>query len=491
MERLRLQNDFIGESIMKKIIYSLLTTLALCVALAFAVSAQPTVTFSLSSEPVTTDDGNGSAYVITTTVVDEIAEKFMTFEEQFTYDNTIFVPVDNYDGSVITTSESLQDEKNTYAFKPLSFTKRGSTVSAAFAGANFKTNGTSTVAQSGEYLVNNTYASPSGAEMMKFYFKFAEGKSVADIKSDSFSINYVYYCDNDNIYTYKFKTYADTMTVVNNVVPKAVEIKIPVTKDDVIYLQDGTTVTTTETGDYKVPTTTGYVAVNTGKTTQAIYKIDATAGTATKVATNAILGSDTLAVRDRTPYEDVDGDGNADDCNGIRFKMSHNPATRTSSANGVVKEYGFIITAESNKVLTNAGSDYTLDINLVNSGYARKGVAWSTTSSNSYFFDKSNDNLWDIRATFYNIPLNETGVKTKIASRPYAVLEDGTYVYGEITKTSLYDLCKSIYDDTATWNASSESMKEYVRYIIGIVDGYSNIVTDEIVIDISGLYEGL
>lgn len=474
---------------MKKIIYSVLMSFTLCAMFAFAVSAETTVTYTLAKE--STLNGKDTAYVITATVVDTNAKKFETFFNEFTYDNTLFVPVNKDNGKVVAVTENDTDAVNGYPVSGMSYEDEdsGETYKATIVKPYFKATGTSTFHQFTEGFIEGTYEVPSGLVVYKFYFKFAEGKSASDIKSDSFVINDIYYTDSATRYTYKYKTYADNMTVVNNVVPKAVEIKIPVTTGDVIYLQDGTTVTASETGDYKVPTTTGYVAVNTGKTTQAIYKVDASAGTASKVAENAILGSDTLALRDKTPYQDVDGDGNPDDCNGIRFKMSHNPATRKTSTSGVVKEYGFIITAESNKVLSYAGSDYKLDINLVNSGYAKKGTAWSNTSSTSYFFDKSNDDLWDIRATFYNIPLNSTGVQTKIVSRPYAVLEDGTYVYGEVTKTSLYEFCKSVYSDSTIWNASTESMKEYVRSVIGLVDGYSNIVTDEIVIDISGLYE--
>lgn len=276
---------------------------------------------------------------------------------------------------------------------------------------------------------------------------------------------------------------AGQIAVTNNVVPEAEPITIPVLAGDKIYLQDGTVVTAAEAGDYEVASDVGYVAVNTGNASQKTYYIDGS--TATQVHTNGVFESAYNTLRDKTHY--IDNDGNdLGDRNGMRFKFNHNPQGRAVEGHEIV-EVGFIMTAESAKVINAEGEDYVLDMPMVLRGTAKKGVAFD--GKINVAMNTELDNLWVMSATFYNIPLTEAGVQIPIVSRPYYKVGE-TYIYGEVVKNTLYDAATNI-KNSASWDDCSESMQEYVNEIIGLVDGYEEIIEDEVIIDIGSLYEDL
>ena len=248
----------------------------------------------------------------------------------------------------------------------------------------------------------------------------------------------------------------------------AKKVLVDVQEGDVVYLQDGATVIAAQTGTVATKDQNGVVVVNSGMESQKIYYIDVYEGTATLVATDAVVGTKLISLRNDT--EDATKSG-------VRFKMTHNPATK-----GAIVEYGFIMTAETNKVINGAGADYVLDKAMVDAEYAKLGMAWSKAEGgNGKWFNKDDDTKWIISGVLHNIPMTKDGVKTTIASRPYAVYEDGTYVYGEITKTTLYNTCKA-YEKVNFEGCSSED-KKFIKGIIQLVEG-----DKDIFIDISKLY---
>ena len=319
--------------------------------------------------------------------------------------------------------------------------------------------------------------------VLTFYFQFADGKSADDFTSDSFTVDYLNYVNIADNYYNNADSSKNNVTVTNNVVPEAVAITVPVLAGDIVYLQDGTFATAAVAGDYEVPATTGYVVVNTGKTAQVTYYVDGT--TATAVHENGVLGQDTVNLRDRTVAVDTQGN-TLGDRNGLRYKMLHNPGSRTVESHEVT-EVGFIMTAESNKVISAEGADYVLDMAMVDRGYAKSNYAYNKAEGRNWAQDTTDDEAWDIRAVFYNIPITTAGVQTVIASRPYYKVGD-TYVYGEITKTTLYDTAKSIKDNADAWENCTESMQQYIMEVLFQVDG-TEIVEDEVIIDIGSLYE--
>ncbi len=271
---------------------------------------------------------------------------------------------------------------------------------------------------------------------------------------------------------------AGQIDVTNNVVPEAEDITIPVTEGDVIYFVDGTKAVAEATGDYVVPANVGYIAVNTGKTAQAVYYVDGT--TATKVHENAVLGTNEVSLK---PHTMIDGK----DKNGLRFKLLHNSITR--SGDNAVEEVGFIMTVESQKVLNAIGADYELTMDLVPT-YARTGMAYGK-NENGALVNKAtstvNETAFEIHGVMWNIPLTKVNVTTNIVSRPYFKV-GGQYIYGEVTKATLYDTAKAI-KESSSFETLDQAKKDYIIEIIALVDGYTEIVKDEVIIDVGSLYE--
>lgn len=262
---------------------------------------------------------------------------------------------------------------------------------------------------------------------------------------------------------------------------------IDVQKDDVLYFYTVDSETekavltktykATATGDYSfvvAPETSYSVYLNRGYTTQLAYAVMPN-GTVSQVtdATDTVLGSADVSVRTSSPQ-------------GIRFFGSVSNKVAFDEAAEDASEYGFIMTAES--TYNNLGDDYVLDINLVNSGKAKKGVAYSKktdgdteTVENDIYFQRT-DARTVIAGVFYGIPKTAEALQTVIVSRPYMVLS-GVYVYGEATKTSLYDVAKAIYGKDGY-----ESSWAYAKQIIDIVEGTGDNLDADITIDVGSLY---
>lgn len=209
----------------------------------------------------------------------------------------------------------------------------------------------------------------------------------------------------------------------------------------------------------------GYVViVNRGYTNQLTYTVEK-GDTLPVNFPGYILGSGDVSVRTTDPQ-------------GIRFfGKTFNENVEHANSNGINVEYGFIMTAESE--YNNLADDYVLDMNLVNSGKAKKGVAFSNVSGfEKDLYVSKNETERTIAGVLYGIPKTKEGVKTVIASRPYFYFR-GNVIYGEVTKASIYDVAKAIYG-----KPGYESAQAYAKEIIDIGDGI-----EEIEIDVGSLYE--
>ena len=445
-----------------------------------AISAYATVSVSFDLEETTTDDGQPVNVIVATLTDDE--GDWRAFKIDLTFDNNIIVPVDYIDGSIPDYSDA---DGATYPFAFGSYkTGRSTTEISIIDGPNWVMNGANSTmgfesywSQLEKYPIDAT----EGFVVFELFFNFAEGKSAADFTSDSFRIDYIHYADGTNHFVGNADASLNDIVLTNNVVPDApvVEaITVPVLAGDKIYLQDGTVVTAATEGDYEVSATVGYVAVNTGKTSQKTYYVDGTS--ATLVHTNGIVSTEENNLRGPDETSSV-----ATDTSGLRFLMNHNPENRTAEGHEIT-EIGVLMTVESNKVL-GIISQETIDnlkVTDVSTGAVKSGYALGDGYDRVLY--KENDNNWVISAVMYNINLTENNVKANIVCRPFYKVGD-TYIYGETMKNSLYEVAKEIKE--GGYVGCTDELKAYVDEIIELVDGVETpIVEDEVIIDISGLY---
>ena len=242
---------------------------------------------------------------------------------------------------------------------------------------------------------------------------------------------------------------------------------ITVPAGSTVYFQDGKyTSYATETEVSVNLGVDGYVVVNTGYTAQTIYKV--ADGTLTELYTNALLTQDEVSIRVKDPT-------------GIRFKSSVSNQSKTfNNTPDDIVEYGFIVTVESKK--TALPEDYNLDLYLVAEGKAVSGWAYKSGEAKDYTFS-FDDNYTIFTGVAYNIPQTKTGYTTKIAARPYYKTQNGDVVYGEVKKSTLYDIAKAIKE------AGGEDYTSNKEYIDSIVDKVEKIEPSEVFIDLSELYK--
>lgn len=258
-----------------------------------------------------------------------------------------------------------------------------------------------------------------------------------------------------------------------NVDPDELKIaKLPVAKGDTVYEynKDGSSYILTEIdadGTYDVLAKDDeaiIVVVNSGYTAQKVYTVSATVEGNYQEGdwlANSVLGSSDVSMR-------------AVDPQGIRFfgSVSYYMSRACS-------EYGFIMTAES--AYNKLPDDYVLDIDLVNAGKAKKGVAYDGEDIDKYF--SKDDTKTVIAGVLHGIPMTKEGVQTVIVSRPYVIMGGG-YIYGEETKSTLYDIAKELLK-----NEDYKDVWEYAQAVVGLVDEEETELTNEIAIDVSSLYE--
>lgn len=403
-------------------------------------ATSPTVTYDLE------EVGSG-VYKVTATLTDE-EDDFRGWKNEITYDSNVITPV----------ADSF----------------------VAYSGASFVKAATVTESGANSKISFETYVTPgskdaTGVTVFEMQFTLVDGKTTEDFTSETFKVDYIAYSNGNANY---YGTTKDNISVVNNVVPNATVITIPVTAGDKIYLQNGETAIASETGDYQVPNRVGYVAVNTGKESQKTYYIDAK--TATQVHTNGVVAYEEFSIRG--PLEVYQGE----ERKGLRFgKLGHNPLSRTV-ADHEVTEVGVLMTTESSKVLgfIDSADNLTWEMVAAYPAYVKYGYALG----NGYnrFMNSEKDDLHIFSAVMYNIPLTEKNVQTNIVCRPFYKVGD-TYIYGETLKATLFDVATEVAA-SEVFEDYDEELKAYINEIIALVDLGTDIEDDEVIIDIGSLY---
>ena len=406
--------------------------------LAIAASAQAYMGFDIA------DTTMENVYKVVGTIND--TEDFRALKITLTFDNSIFVPVSktkgteaNIAGGTVKTplsTASYYDEDNE------------ETISAAYTPGfpKWTVDGTKVTLEFESYT--STFFSAKDLVAFEMYFKYADGKSSADLKNDSFVVNFVQYVNSiDNFYG-NADASKNNLDFENNVVPAPAEkLTVPVTAGDIIYLQDDTVFKAETTGDFELPKTDdGYVVVNTGFTAQKLYKVES--GKITEVTSNenGVLATDSASLRKDST------------ATGLRFKTSFLTSLKDS-----VKEYGVLVTVESKN--NDLPENYVLNMALVNAGKAKKGVAFNKANGTDIYYDVDGARTI-VTAVATGIPLTKDAVTTNIAARPYYELEDGTIIYGETVKRQAAEVAQKIKNEDAETYAK---YKDYIDQIIALV----------------------
>lgn len=423
---------------MKKRLSLIIFAVALMATLAIAASAQAYMGFDIA------DTKMENVYKVVGTIND--TEDFRALKITLTFDNSIFVPVSktkgteaNIAGGTVKTplsTASYYDEDNE------------ETISAAYTPGfpKWTVDGTKVTLEFESYT--STFFSAKDLVAFEMYFKYADGKSSADLKNDSFVVNFVQYVNSiDNFYG-NADASKNNLDFENNVVPAPAEkLTVPVTAGDIIYLQDDTVFKAETTGDFELPKTDdGYVVVNTGFTAQKLYKVES--GKITEVTSNenGVLATDSASLRKDST------------ATGLRFKTSFLTSLKDS-----VKEYGVLVTVESKN--NDLPENYVLNMALVNAGKAKKGVAFNKANGTDIYYDVDGARTI-VTAVATGIPLTKDAVTTNIAARPYYELEDGTIIYGETVKRQAAEVAQKIKNEDAETYAK---YKDYIDQIIALV----------------------
>ena len=423
---------------MKKRLSLIIFAVALMATLAIAASAQAYMGFDIA------DTTMENVYKVVGTIND--TEDFRALKITLTFDNSIFVPVSktkgteaNIAGGTVKTplsTASYYDEDNE------------ETISAAYTPGfpKWTVDGTKVTLEFESYT--STFFSAKDLVAFEMYFKYADGKSSADLKNDSFVVNFVQYVNSiDNFYG-NADASKNNLDFENNVVPAPAEkLTVPVTAGDIIYLQDDTVFKAETTGNFELPKTDdGYVVVNTGFTAQKLYKVES--GKITEVTSNenGVLATDSASLRKDSV------------ATGLRFKTSFLTSLKDS-----VKEYGVLVTVESKK--NNLPDDYVLNMALVNAEKAKKGVSFNKADGTDIYYDVDGARTI-VTAVATGIPLTKDAVTTNIAARPYYELEDGTIIYGETVKRQAAEVAQKIKNEDAETYAK---YKDYIDQIIALV----------------------
>ncbi len=411
--------------------------LVAALVLSVAAVATPKITFSL-----TTVEGTDGGYDVVVNV-NSPDGKVNAFQAIVSFNNEILLPAD--------CSEYKAVALDTVVDEPifLAETKSGKKTYTYALSADpiWKTSGNKTTLTVDCYTTDGDKFDANDLDIMTISFVFAEGKTASDLTADDFTVDTLYIADGVNgEYGYN-KTGAPTPVLFeNNVVPAPAEkLTVPVTVGDIIYLQDDTVVKAETTGDFELPKTDdGYVVVNTGFTAQKLYKVES--GKVTEVTENAdgVLATESASLRKDST------------ATGLRFKSSFATVLK-----GSVKEYGYLVTVESEYNALPTG--YVLNMDLVAAGKAKKGIAYDDTTDIYYDVDGTRT---VVTAVATNIPLTKTAVTTNIAARPYYIMNDGTVIYGETVKRQIAEVAQKIKaEDKATY----DKYADYIDAILALV----------------------
>lgn len=426
--------------------------------------------FTLSALAISVDykleNGNiDGTYKITATLKDDTAEKYFAgFKNTITFDNNVFVPVSAKSGSVANIAggtvktplvlPSFYDEDN----------EEDVSVEYTPGSPSWVLNDNMVTLDYETYTTHFTSFDVADLVCFEMYFKFADGKSVADITKDNFKIDYIAYGNRTQHYFGKEDAALNDLVVTNNLVPSTTA-KITVPAGSSVVFQDYTQAAYEAETEVDVDITTdGFVVVNTGYTAQTVYQV--ANGSIAKVGNfeNGLLGYANTDIRADSKYQ------------GIRFHSFITDIARTEADDNKIVEYGYVVTAESKKNALSA--NYELNMSMVDAGKAFKGVAFDAKTN--IVFKKNDDNT-EFTGLVVGIPMTKDGLNTVIAARPYYKTQSGKYVYGKMTRKTVAETAKAI---KAEGGETYNNNKDYIDKIL------STVAEDftEISIDVSELY---
>lgn len=150
---------------------------------------------------------------------------------------------------------------------------------------------------------------------------------------------------------------------------------------------------------------------------------------------------------------------------GIRFRSTVSGELRTAvSSDG---EAGFIA-ARADKL---GAKSLTFDFGTEGADYV-KGVAISETLDKKLFTYLVDSNAYEIFAAVVGIPETKSALNSVLVVRPYAVLSDGSVVYGAEVRGSVYGVAKE-YSETDEFKAlpENDSTRLYIEKIISTAEG--------------------
>ena len=422
---------------MKKRLSLILLAFALMVVLAVGASAKVALTFNVTA---TASEGVNK---VVATMQDDSGD-FRALKTTVSFDNEIFVPVSKTTGSVANIAGgTVKTPLNAASYYDAD---NEETITAAYTPGfpKWTVSGTTVTLDFESYT--STFFPAKNLVVFEMYFKYADGKSAADVKADSFVVDYVHYANGSNHYYGEADASANDIIFSNGIVPK--DLTISVKKDDIVYFQDDSVVKITEDNDkYPLPSKTdGYVVVNSGFTAQKLYKVESGAITEVTSNENGVLATDSASLRKDSV------------ATGLRFKSSFATALKNT-----VKEYGYLVTVES--AYNALPADYVLNMDLVIAGKAKKGIAFNKADGTDIYFNVDGARTI-VTAVATNIPLTKDAVTTNIVARPYYELEDGTIVYGETVKRQAAEVAQKIKAEDAETYAK---YKDYIDAIVALV----------------------
>ena len=149
---------------------------------------------------------------------------------------------------------------------------------------------------------------------------------------------------------------------------------------------------------------------------------------------------------------------------GIRFRSFVSGELREAvSSNG---EVGFIV-ARADKLGAKA---LTFDFGTEGADYV-KGVSISDKQGIKFFTYITDSNAYEIFAAVVGIPETKSALNSVLVVRPYAVLGDGSTVYGEEVRGSIYGVAKK-YSATDEFKAlpENDNKRLYIERIISIAE---------------------
>ncbi len=422
---------------MKKRLSLILLAFALMAVLAVGASAKVALTFNVTA---TASEGVNK---VDATMQDDSGD-FRALKTTVSFDNEIFVPVSKTTGSVANIAGgTVKTPLNAASYYDAD---NEETITAAYTPGfpKWTVSGTTVTLEFESYT--STFFPANNLVVFEMYFKYADGKSAADVKADSFVVDYVHYANGSNHYYGEADASANDIIFSNDIVPK--DLTISVKKDDIVYFQDDSVVKITEDNDkYPLPSKAdGYVVVNSGFTAQKLYKVESGAITEVTANENGVLATDSASLRKDSV------------ATGLRFKSSFATALKNT-----VKEYGYLVTVES--AYNALPADYVLNMDLVIAGKAKKGIAFNKADGTDIYFNVDGARTI-VTAVATNIPLTKDAVTTNIVARPYYELEDGTIVYGETVKRQAAEVAQKIKAEDAETYAK---YKDYIDAIVALV----------------------